>query len=70
MPPKELSTSFGKGCGRMSSADEYRRYAAECMVLAERLSDPVDKARLVHMAQAFMDLAERKDRREIGETED
>lgn len=53
--------AFG-GSGRVSTADEYRRYAAECMALAERLTDPSDKSRLVQMAQAFLDLAERRDR--------
>ena len=52
--------AFG-GSGRVSTADEYRRYAAECMALAERLTDPSDKSRL-QMAQAFLDLAERRDR--------
>ena len=47
---------------RVSTADEYRRYAAECMALAERLANPADKSRLVQMAQAFLDLAERRDR--------
>lgn len=50
------------GDRRVSTADEYRRYAAECMALAERLTDPSDKSRLVQMAQAFLDLAERRDR--------
>jgi hypothetical protein len=43
----------------LSTADEYRRYA-ECMALAERVTDPADKARLVQMAQAFMELADRR----------
>jgi hypothetical protein len=47
----------------MSSADEYREYAAECMALAERLSDSADKARLVDMAQAFLEFADKQDRR-------
>ena len=46
----------------MSTADEYRRYAAECMALAERLADLADKSRLVQMAQAFLDLAARRDK--------
>jgi hypothetical protein len=48
----------------MSTADEYRRYAAECMALAERLADPDDKSCLVQMAQAFLDLAARRDKRD------
>ncbi len=46
----------------MSSADEYRRYAAECMALAERLTHPSDKSRLIQMAQAFLDLADKRDK--------
>ena len=41
-----------------NTADEYRGYAAECMALAERVTDPADKARLVQMAQAFLELAD------------
>ena len=48
------------GRATLSTADEYRRYAAECMALAERVTDPADKARLVQMAQAFLDLADRR----------
>ena len=32
---------------RLSIADEYRRYAAECMALAERVVDSADKSHLV-----------------------
>ena len=48
------------GVGLSNTADEYRGYAAECMALAERVTDPADKARLVQMAQAFLDLADRR----------
>jgi hypothetical protein len=44
----------------LSTADEYRRYAAECMALAERLASPDDKSRLIQMAQAFLELADRR----------
>jgi hypothetical protein len=53
----------------MSSAKDYRRYARECMALAERMNDPSDKSRLVQMAQAFMELAERR-RREGDATDE
>jgi hypothetical protein len=46
----------------MSTAEEYRRYAAECMALAERLTDHTDKSRLIQMAQAFLDLADKRDK--------
>jgi hypothetical protein len=56
------------GWGDMTSAKDYRRYATECMTLAERVKDPADKARLVKMAQDFMELAER--RRREGDASD
>jgi hypothetical protein len=40
-----------------ASPAEYRRHAAECLELAERISDPTDKARLITMAQSFLELA-------------
>jgi hypothetical protein len=46
----------------VSTAGEYRRYAAECWALAERLSDPTDKSRLIQMAQAFLELADKRDK--------
>jgi hypothetical protein len=45
----------------MTTAREYRQYAAECLALAERVTNPNDKARLVQMAQAFLELADRRD---------
>jgi hypothetical protein len=45
----------------MSSAEaragDYRRYAAECLALAQRAQDPNDRARLLEMAHAFNELA-------------
>ena len=54
----------------MASAEVYRRYAAECVALAQRLRDPNDKARLLEMAQAFLDLADRYRHRGSDPTED
>jgi hypothetical protein len=48
----------------MPSAAEYRLHAAECLELAERVSDPDDKARLIEMAQGFVELADKLERRE------
>ena len=42
------------------SAAEYRQYAAECLALSERLSNPLDKARLIQMAQDFLSMAEKR----------
>jgi hypothetical protein len=50
----------------MSSPDEYRRFAAECIELAKQATDPNDKARLMQMAQAWLDLA---DKRTLGKTQ-
>jgi hypothetical protein len=45
----------------MSLADDYRSHAEECVALAQRTSDPIDKARLLQMAQAWRDLARKRD---------
>ena len=50
----------------MSFANEYRGHAAECVALAERLSDPADRARLIDMAQSFLDLADRQERQSLA----
>jgi hypothetical protein len=50
----------------MASADEYHEYAEQCIVLATKASHPGEKARLLQMAQAWRDLAEK---REAGEVE-
>jgi hypothetical protein len=41
------------------SAVDYRRYAAECVRLAQQVADPEDKARLIDMAETFRELAEK-----------
>ena len=46
-----------------SFAAKYRLHAAECLELA-RISDPGDKARLVKIAQAFFELANKLERLE------
>jgi hypothetical protein len=43
----------------MASAEDYRRYAGECLRLAQNASEPDDKARLLQMAQAWHDLADK-----------
>ena len=53
------------GRGRMpASAAEYRLHAAECLELAKRISGQEDKARLIMMAQAFFELANKLERLE------
>ena len=48
----------------MPSANDYRRYSAECLALAERVTDSADKARLIQMAQAFLELANKQEQKQ------
>jgi hypothetical protein len=41
----------------MARAEDYRRYAAECLALAQRAENPNDRAKLLEMAHAFNQLA-------------
>jgi hypothetical protein len=43
----------------MAAMNEYRRHAAECLLLADDISDPKNKLLLVAMAQAWLRLARR-----------
>ena len=45
----------------MARAEIYRRYAAECLALAQRVTLADDRARLLEMAQAFNALAAKAD---------
>jgi len=45
----------------MTSADDFRRYAAECVTLAQRMSDTADKTHMLQMAQAWHELAEKQE---------
>lgn len=45
----------------MATSDEYRRFARECLALAEKATDPMDRVRLLAMAQAWRNLADKKD---------
>jgi hypothetical protein len=44
---------------QMSRAEEHRRHAAECLRVAQRVSDPNDKALLIQMAERWRELAEK-----------
>jgi hypothetical protein len=44
----------GEGMGR---AEDYRRNAAECLALAQRVQDPNDRGTILDMANAFNRLA-------------
>lgn len=60
----ELSRSIEGESVRMPSASDYRRYSAECLALAERVADPADKAHLIQMAQAFLELANKQEQKD------
>jgi hypothetical protein len=49
------------GSRPMASKEECIRYATECLSLAQRASDPADRAHLLRMAQAWRDLADKRD---------
>ena len=46
------------GVGRIS-AEDCRRYAAECLDLARKIGKSDDKARLLEIAERWRELAER-----------
>ena len=46
----------------MSKEAEYRAFAASCIQIARNTRDTADKARLVAMAEAWVQLAERANR--------
>ena len=48
----------------MARADEYRRYAAECVRVAQTTSNPNDKQLMLEMAQKWRELAEKVERKE------
>jgi hypothetical protein len=52
------------------SAVDYRRYAAECVRLAQQVADPADKARLLDMAETFRELAEKNNGRPSAPPDD
>ena len=43
----------------MPSVEEYRVFAEQCFVLAQKATDPDDRARLIQMAQSWRELADR-----------
>ena len=48
----------------MARADEYRRYAAECVRVAQTTNNPNDKQMMLEMAQKWRELAEKVERKE------
>ena len=50
----------------MARADEYRRYAAECIRVAQATNNPNDKQMMLEMAQKWRELAEKVERKDAA----
>ena len=50
---------FGAEGIRVSKASEYRRLAAECLQIANNMSLNAERARLMEMAQKWLELAQK-----------
>ena len=48
----------------MSRAEEYRRFAAECLRVAHDSKNPKDKALMLVMAQKWRELADKAEKEE------
>jgi hypothetical protein len=72
VPPKQYFAGAGTGTSRvlfdmlprgdrsgMTTRDEYLKFAEECFRLAQQTADPDARARLLDMAQAWRDLADK-----------
>jgi len=61
--PTQRDATFTAACREgwvpLFSAVDYRRYAAECVRLAQQVVDTEDKARLLDMAETFRELADK-----------
>ena len=53
----------------MATADDFRHFSGNCFTFAERVSDPADKARLIEMAQKFLELAWKQEQTDLQPTE-
>jgi hypothetical protein len=51
-----------RGTKEMSRAEEYRRYAIECVRVAQQTHNPNDKAMLLDMAHKWQELADKAER--------
>jgi hypothetical protein len=45
----------------MTAADDYRRLASECLLIADDFTDPNNRNLLSHMAQTWLRLAHQRD---------
>lgn len=46
----------------MASPEQYRRYAADCIRVAQQIQDRVDKATLLGMAKIWIGMAEKAEK--------
>ena len=69
-PNSTFTTACRGGLVAVFSAVDYRRYAAECVRLAQQVADPDDKARLLDMAETLRELAGKDDVRHSGPPDD
>jgi hypothetical protein len=53
----------------VATADDFRRFSANCFTFGERVSDPADKARLIEMAQKFLELAWEQEQKDFQSIE-
>ena len=70
MPSKDIGTygcapalsQIGAGAlSRMERSDDYRRYAKECLDMANTVQDAKSRASLLQMAQVWLRLAQEHD---------
>jgi hypothetical protein len=65
-----FTAAYREGWVPPFSAVDYRRYAAECVRLAQQVADPEDKARLLDMAETFRELADKNEAKRSGLSEE
>jgi hypothetical protein len=53
----------------MANAEELRGYASQCLTLAQKAKDPSDKARLLQMAEAWRQLADKAAEKEAARSD-
>jgi hypothetical protein len=69
-PDPTFTATCREGWLPFFSAVDYRRYAAECVRLAQQVADPDDKARLLDMAETFRELADKNGVRQSPQSEE
>ena len=50
----------------MASPEQYRRYAADCVYVAQQIQNPADRTTLLLKAEIWMSLAEQAERNAMG----